>query len=265
MKKERSKKNRHYGILILIITLIGMLLEPSYPDELSLKGTIPLSLAMIAVLILVVWLVRKVTNKEKIFEPRLPLTRVELILALLLAAYFIGLYLANGNIQSLLGISNHSLNLVISSAVVALGAGFFEEYFVRGYLFNLTQRILNRYAVQKYRMTTIAIVTSLVFGLIHLGNLGQGDASMVTYQQVFYATCIGMVFCAIRVVVNRIWVTAIAHFLFDFSLDLTSNTTEADSWLKIIGVFSIVLILSLFLLILIDRSIKQNHIQELKP
>ncbi|MBS9336359.1 CPBP family intramembrane glutamic endopeptidase [Fructobacillus papyrifericola] len=253
----------HHGILIFILMFFGSAVEPAEPQVVPLAGTIFLGALMLAFLFFVVRLVRKETNREKLFAKRLTLTKGQRGMTGVLFAYLLMIYLLNGNIASLMGMPKASLNVILSCVLVAVGAGFFEEYFARGYLFNLMQRILNRHDVQQSRMTVIALVTSIVFGLLYLMNL-DGTNTLATLEQVFYAFCMGMLLCAIRIVSNKIWVTAVIHFVFDFSLNIIKGT-NTDHFLEVLVIYSGALILSLIVLYLLDKNLVEQKVVELKP
>lgn len=263
MTVHKKKKRSHHGILIFFLTLLGISFEPGYPKDIPAIANAIIAIIMCIFLITLVFVVRKVTNKEKIFESRLTLNKFQLSVLLLLIGYSIFIYIENGNIPSLIDLFHQPSNIIISCTFVSLGAGFFEDYFVRGYLFNATQRILNRYNVTQYRMTIIAVITSCIFGLIHFTNLPIENAEAV-FQQVFYAFCLGIVFCVFRIITNRIWPVATMHFIFDYSLSIIQDMTSS-SWLETVSIFSVALIIGLVLLISIDRSIEKNNIQEINP
>lgn len=262
MHSKQKNKKSHHGIIIFILSVIGMAAEPGYPHQVTLQDTYVISSVMLAILILFIWMVRKVTNKERIFKSGMQLSKIQLIMIFIFMAYFAFIYITNGNIPSLIELYQQPLKIIISCTFVALGAGFFEEYFVRGYLFNLTQRLLSHYNVQKNRLLIISVITSFAFGLLHLTNL-DGTNTLATLQQVFYAGCLGMMFCVIRIITNRIWVAAIFHFLFDYSLFII-NDMEASSWSEIITVFLIAFVLSVAILVSLDKT-TQKTVEVLKP
>jgi membrane protease YdiL (CAAX protease family) len=88
------------------------------------------------------------------------------------------------------------------SAVLLLPAGFFEELFVRGYVF----AILRRSAGWKFAL----IVTSIVFGLLHLANPGADSESILA------VIVAGFFLGAILLVTRSLYAAGAAHFAWNW-------------------------------------------------
>ncbi|MBD9366548.1 CPBP family intramembrane metalloprotease, partial [Leuconostoc mesenteroides] len=137
----------------------------------------------------------------------------------------------------------------------ALGAGFFEEYLVRGYLFNLIQRFLKKY---NNKLLITSIVTSIIFGLLHLFNLGSGTAEGVA-QQVFYAFCIGLFFSLVKIITNSIHVGAILHFLFDLQFGIYEKISAQMSWSVVVLLFLPLAVISMILIKSLETTVNANQ------
>lgn len=263
MFSKNRKKSSRRGISILIVLLVGEMFIPISPDETSLKWLMILSLLMVLFIYLMVRLVNTISHNGKIFEGYLSLSSFQKFSVLATLAYFIFLYVQNGNISSIISLSHSSLKIIITCTAIALGAGFFEEYFVRGYLFNLFQRILKKFKWTKNNLTIVSVVTSMIFGFTHLVNLSVDPAKAV-YQQVFYATCIGLFFALIRIVTNSIYVGAGLHVLFDLQVDIYQTSTP-DIWLNIIIVYLPIALISIGIIRSLDNSVSKDNILILEP
>jgi membrane protease YdiL (CAAX protease family) len=68
-----------------------------------------------------------------------------------------------------------------------------------------------------------AITASLVFGLIHLGNLFTGQPVGLTIVQVFFAALGGFGLAAPYIRTNAIWPLVIIHMLVDFMQKLAKG------------------------------------------
>jgi membrane protease YdiL (CAAX protease family) len=90
--------------------------------------------------------------------------------------------------------------------LIVVGAGFGEETFFRGFLFERLGRLLGASGPAK---AAIVLVTSAWFGLDHLQV--QGTAGM---EQAFI---VGLVFGAIYARTGRLWLPMIAHAAFDLT------------------------------------------------
>lgn len=91
---------------------------------------------------------------------------------------------------------------------VIIGAGFAEETFFRGYLFERLGKILGPGALSK---ALIVIATSALFGVAHW------QQGLPGIEQ---ATIVGFVLASIFAVTGRIWFLMVAHAAFDFAAAL---------------------------------------------
>jgi hypothetical protein len=88
------------------------------------------------------------------------------------------------------------------STMILLPAGFFEELFIRGYVF----AILRRAAGWK----TALIVTSIVFGLLHMANPGADSESILA------VIVAGFFLGAILLVTRSLYAAGAAHFAWNW-------------------------------------------------
>ncbi|WP_223317401.1 CPBP family intramembrane glutamic endopeptidase [Leuconostoc mesenteroides] len=260
---RKNGPNSRKGFLIFLVLIIGELFIPGEPKLISLNTAYILTVILIAFLYLFTRLVNSISHNGKLFKEKLTLNHIQQKLVCIIILYFVFLLIMNGNLQSIIFLSKSSPKIIVSCFATALGAGIFEEYFVRGYLFNLFQRILNKYNVKKYRLALISTITSLIFGMLHLTNL-DGDSSKAVFQQVFYATCIGLIFSVTRITFNSIFVGAFLHFLFDLQVTIYQPLT-ADNWLNVIMLFLPIAVISILLIISIDHLLEKNSIEFLNP
>ncbi len=121
--------------------------------------------------------------------------------------------------------------LGLTLLVTILGA-FCEEVFYRG----LMLRVLLPRGVW-----LAAVVTSLLFGLVHLMNAAAGMSLEVVLWQLCYATAYGLAYAGFAIRTGTIWPLALTHFLNNFSILIVSSwetqtqeVSAADQWLNII-------------------------------
>lgn len=89
---------------------------------------------------------------------------------------------------------------------LTVGAGFGEETFFRGYLFERLGRLFGHSAAAK---TAMVLITALLFGLAHYSTQGLAGTEQ--------ALIVGLAFGAIFAVSGRIWTLIIAHAAFDLT------------------------------------------------
>ena len=87
-----------------------------------------------------------------------------------------------------------------------IAAGFGEETFFRGYLF---ERIGKRYGTGPWERAFAVALTSVFFGVAHYTAQGLAGA-----QQ---ATITGLVFGTVYAITGRIWLIMVAHAAFDLT------------------------------------------------
>lgn len=94
-----------------------------------------------------------------------------------------------------------------------LAPGIFEEIVCRGAV--LTNCII-QWREKPGRILRSLLVSSIVFGLLHLINLAQADLGS-TIVQVFYAAALGIFFGAVYLRTRNLWGSIIVHAVIDFT------------------------------------------------
>jgi membrane protease YdiL (CAAX protease family) len=108
---------------------------------------------------------------------------------------------------------------VLLWAVAFFLVGIFEEYSVRGYL----QYVLTR----GIGFWPAAIVTSLIFGLLHVGNPGESVVGLVS------VVAVGLFFCLILRRTGDLWFAVGFHMAWDYAQTFVYGV--ADSGLPSVG------------------------------
>ena len=97
------------------------------------------------------------------------------------------------------------------AVIYIIGAGVFEELFMRGIILNIL--IIN---CKKNKLFSIIIAAS-IFGITHLVNLTNGTEYIVAIiSQMLYTIIMGIFFSIIYLKYNNIWSIIIIHILFNF-------------------------------------------------
>lgn len=89
--------------------------------------------------------------------------------------------------------------------------GFSEELLVRGF-------VVNQLNDANYNLFWIAIISSLIFGLLHSVNFLTGQDAKTTAMQVITTTLIGINFFVVLTLTGSLWVPILLHFLHDLSI-----------------------------------------------
>ena len=163
-----------------------------------------------------------------VFRTEIPLRKI----GLLCVPFLIQLLLS-----WLLNVMDHGLffRATALSVVMALSAGFGEEVMFRG----LSIPIGMRYLKGKNKILTVALVTSVVFGLSHLGNaMGGNDIGIV---QGIATIGSGLFYAAVFLRTSSIMVPIIMHALYDW-MYFATNPALQNGNMAAMGVTTAVII-----------------------
>lgn len=94
---------------------------------------------------------------------------------------------------------------------LSLMAGFIEEVSFRG----LPVSLLMRQWRDERRILAVSVLTSVVFGVIHIANLVSGANPGSTIMQIIGATGMGLFLCGVYLRCRNLWITIAVHALHD--------------------------------------------------
>lgn len=195
-------------------------------------------------------------KSEKLFNKSIKLSRISKIWLTILILLFIAFLVVALNIgDNIQGVLSGGFGLFLPSLLVALSAGIFEEFLVRGLFFS---GILNLFQNNRFKLILTSLISSAIFGLLHLVNIIHSPVQAVL-QQVFYATVIGLVFAIIRITANSLWLPVLIHALIDFQPTITSGTVDVNPWLTLIIIYSPLALFSIITLFSLDKNLNQQE------
>ncbi|MBR1828917.1 MAG: CPBP family intramembrane metalloprotease [Atopobiaceae bacterium] len=140
-----------------------------------------------------------------------------------------------------------SLNNPLICLVLSMAPGFSEEVVFRA----IPGANWMRMSGERSEILKCVLTTSVGFSLIHGINLFAGAALSSTLFQLFYAFCLGTLFCAVFLRTGSIWPCIIVHTLIDFTSFMTLDMEHMgvlsseivlswDFWLVVVGVIGLV-------------------------
>ena len=238
MNKKKKPNVVLYTIFMLIVFLgitelgiwgygSGTLITAfsSYP-----QGTLVLSEAVLAALVLIVMLLFK--NSYVFTQPREKFSK----------GLFYGLFYIIGSVIFVLMFGVMAsfkfnpfviLNLIIGCFLI----GVAEEFLCRGWLLN---EFLERYGDSKKGVWYSIIISGIIFGLIHLGNIYTiGQDIPTTISQALSAAGTGIFLGLIYYKTKNIWSVIFLHGFWDFSLYL-SKISPVQSTVELFTTLSVV-------------------------
>lgn len=105
------------------------------------------------------------------------------------------------------GFENNTLKYIFVTLFMTLGVGIAEELYFRGIIL----KTLDILGIKK-----AIIVSALIFGVTHIGNVMGGADLFFTLIQISYAFIIGIVFAQLYILTKSIYLVIFWHFLHDF-------------------------------------------------
>lgn len=110
---------------------------------------------------------------------------------------------------------------IIAFVFENIAIGFFEEIVFRTMFLVL---IFQYVPESKYRLLIAIVLSSLFFGLVHIINIFYGASIPATLLQVLYSILTGMMFSVLFVTTKNIWISMIAHILYNIAGSLFVRT-----------------------------------------
>ena len=122
---------------------------------------------------------------------------------------------------------------ILQGLVFALFIGIDEEFFSRGFIYA---------CLEGYGVLVATVISSIHFGLLHLGNIPWGGQSVsYTLAQVLSATAFGYLAVGLMLYTGSIWIPILLHGLsdspmqFEGAVHYTKIVTGHPDWAGTIG------------------------------
>lgn len=145
----------------------------------------------------------------------------------------------------------------------ALAIGFFEEFTFRGVLFTSVLETRRGSSKEIFKAT---LMSSLMFGLIHLCNVFFGGGIGATLLQAGYSTLIGGMLSIVLLKTGSIWLCVAIHAIYDFCGYLVPTLGGGRIWDGATVAITAVLGIAVFLFMLrVLWKIKPEQIDYLFP
>ena len=114
-------------------------------------------------------------------------------------------------------------NPSFKAITMGLSAGFGEETMFR----LLALALIMRYVKRSKRLVAV-ILLSVIFGLMHLGNILEGADMLMSLIQVIHATFLGLLFSELFLMTGSVIFPIFAHGLFDYICFVTDPYLSAE-------------------------------------
>ena len=127
-------------------------------------------------------------------------------------------------ISSVASLESFSFIKFINILVLSIFVGVAEEFLCRGWLQN---EFIERYSDNKNNVIISIVLSSLVFGFMHIMNLGT-QTVFETILQVINAVALGLLLGSIYYKTKNIWSVIFLHALYDFAIFLGEMNLVKD-------------------------------------
>ena len=107
-----------------------------------------------------------------------------------------------------------------------IGTGLFEEVLYRGLVLKI---LLKKTGGTKKGIMFACVVSSMLFGLLHIPNLITGAPVLQTVSQIISAATIGLFFAAIYLRTKRLWIPILFHGFLNLSAQIFNAIVASDT------------------------------------
>jgi membrane protease YdiL (CAAX protease family) len=153
-------------------------------------------------------------------RPKLKQLRITFAFKKLLPLTFCFAYLLVPNFSHA-NLLSFKLYYLLMALLFALSIGLDEELFSRGFIFGI---------LEDSGLNKAIIISSIHFGLLHLGNYIWGNQSLsYTISQVFTAATFGFVCSSIVIFTRSYWPAVLLHAFSDFPMLLEGSSQYASN------------------------------------
>ena len=110
-----------------------------------------------------------------------------------------------------------------------VGTGLFEEVLFRGLVL---KTLLKKIGYSKRGILNACIISSVLFGLVHTGNIVAGAAFLPTVSQIVHATATGLFFAAVFLRTGKLLIAILFHGLLNLSVQIFDAIVSPDVLLQ---------------------------------
>lgn len=196
--------------------------------------------AFFALMVLIVMLLSNnsyvfTTKKEKFFKSLIP--GIPILVFSIIVLIFNIIELESFNFFNTIGV-----------LLYCIAVGLAEEFLCRGWLQN---EFIERYSKTRKQVVISIILSSLIFGFMHISNVNYGQTIFDTFLQIAQATASGFLLGSIYFRTKNIWSVVFLHAFYDFSIMIgeanviksctTTYPTTIDMTMSVIGSILIML------------------------
>lgn len=115
-------------------------------------------------------------------------------------------------------------------ALLCLSVGLFEELAFRGCAFTIALEQTKKIESAPIRVLVASVISSAIFGLVHLTNLFAGASVGGTLLQVSYSFLIGGMCSIILIKTQNVWYCVLCHAIYNFAGGVVPELGSGTLW-----------------------------------
>ena len=115
-------------------------------------------------------------------------------------------------------------------AFLCFSVGLFEELAFRGCIFPLALEQTKKIASAPWRVLVASVISSAVFGLVHLTNLFAGGSVGAVLLQVGYSFLIGGMCSIMLIKTQNVWYCVLFHAIYNFAGGVVPELGSGTLW-----------------------------------
>lgn len=113
---------------------------------------------------------------------------------------------------------------------LCLAVGLFEELAFRGCVYPMALEQTKKIASAPWRVLAASVISSAVFGLVHLTNLFAGASVGATLLQVGYSFLIGGMCSIMLIKTQNVWYCVVFHAIYNFAGGVVPELGGGTLW-----------------------------------
>ncbi len=139
----------------------------------------------------------------------------------------------------LMGFPDNNILYIITILFMTLAVAFAEEIYFRGIIITILKELSIKKSI---------IISSIIFGLTHAGNIMGGSDIFLTLLQIIISFAFGIVFAEIFIITKSLFPTIVWHFIHNLfvyvgvQLDVKTNIIYAIFQIIILIIYAIFLL-----------------------
>lgn len=257
LDNDQTRKKASWKMLLgFVLITVAYILRPQILGIWRTKNVLLRNILVIILLLILASLTLYFSRTTHVLQKKIKFNKTQIvwsgILLVVLLPYLVITVMQAGNVLQ------QSASKIWAVFMMAIMAAVIEELSFRCLLFN---GLLSIFYKKKYSLLIAGLISSLVFGLVHLINVTHQPLQS-TIGQVLFALTLGLISMYLRLCSNGMIFCIVFHFIIDFKPEvLSTNTGTHDAPMgMLLMVFLPVIILTTICIWLFNRQyVKLNQ------